>query len=338
MTGIINLYKEKGMTSHTCVAKVRKILKIKKTGHPGTLDPEATGVLPIMVGGATRCSDLFLDMKKTYRAEATFGLRSDTQDIWGNVERTGADVTALTREAVKEALSGFKGTVLQVPPAYSALKKDGVPLYKLARRGEAVEAEARPVNIYSCELLDFSISSEGLPVAAIEVCCGRGTYIRTIINDLGGALGCGAVMSKLERTSYGDFKAENAVTLGDLEEAEKNGSIDSVVRPVRELFGFPMLDLTQKEFTAYMQGKTVTAFPENIRFPESAGTTADLESAGTVEGGNRGANVPEKTRVLLLYEGREFALCEIMPCGGDTAVNGDRKRVVLKPDRYFGTD
>lgn len=311
MTGIINLYKEKGMTSHSCVAKVRKLLKVKKAGHPGTLDPEATGVLPIMIGGATRCSDLFLDMRKTYRAEATFGLVSDTQDIWGEVTRTNGSTGAVSAETVREALKAFKGTVLQVPPAYSALKKDGVPYYKLARRGEAFEAEARPVVIYSCELIGFGANDGGLPVAEIEVCCGRGTYIRTIINDLGAALGCGAVMSKLERTSYGDFTAENAVTLKDVEEASALGQTGSIVRPVRELFGFPMLELTDKEHLAYMQGKTVSVARERI---EAYGEAPQDEGEGR--------------RVLLLREGREFALCR---CGGGDVVK-------LAPERYFGLD
>jgi len=313
MTGIINLYKEKGMTSHACVAKVRKILNIKKTGHPGTLDPEATGVLPIMVGGATRCSDLFLDMRKTYRAEATLGLISDTQDIWGNVERTAANASAVTKADVEKALSSFRGTVLQIPPAYSALKKDGVPYYKLARRGEEVQADARPVNIYSCELLGYKTGADGLPVAEIEVCCGRGTYIRTIINDLGNALGCGAVMSKLERTSYGDFHAENAVTLGELEDAAKGGDAGKLVRPIRELFGFPMLELSEKEHVFYMQGKTVTVDFARIEFPE-----------------NCEKNDANETRVLLLVSGREFALA--------SAVKDGAGRAVLKPDRYFGAD
>ncbi len=313
MTGIINLYKEKGMTSHTCVAKVRKILNIKKTGHPGTLDPEATGVLPIMVGGATRCSDLFLDMRKVYRAEATLGLKSDTQDIWGNVEKTAANASKITSEEVEKVLGGFKGTVLQVPPAYSALKKDGVPYYKLARRGEEVHAEARPVSIYSCELISFKTGEDGLPVAEIEVCCGRGTYIRTIINDLGESLGCGAVMSKLERTSYGNFHAVNAVTLEKLEAAAQGGNLQGIVRPIRDLFDFPRLELTSKEQTFYMQGRTVTADSGRIEFPENC-ENSDI------------ANV----RILLFFEGREFALSTAVPDGAG--------RCALKPERYFGTD
>ncbi|MCR5693577.1 MAG: tRNA pseudouridine(55) synthase TruB [Clostridia bacterium] len=318
MTGIIDLYKEKGMTSHTCVARVRRILGIKKAGHPGTLDPEATGVLPIMVGGATRCSDLFLDMKKSYRATATFGLVSDTQDIWGSVENTGADLSGVTGEAVKEALKEFHGTVMQAPPAYSALKKDGVPYYKLARRGEAVETEARPVNIYSCSLVSFTVNEEGLPAAEIEVCCGRGTYIRTIINDLGVRLGCGAVMSKLERTAYGDFLAGDAVTLSDVEKAAREGRLRDVVRPLKNIFGFPTLELFPGEYTAYMQGKILSADKARVCFPEN-GPAEDDARIYVNEG---------ETRIMLLTYGQEFALAR--------ATLRDENSYELRADRYFG--
>ncbi len=310
MKGIINLYKEKGLTSHSCVAAVRRILKIKKAGHPGTLDPQATGVLPIMVGGATRCSDFFLEMRKTYSAEATFGLVSDTQDIWGNVERTELSTAGVSENSIKEALKRFQGEVLQVPPAFSALKKDGVPYYKLARRGETVDAEARPVNIYSCELRSFSVNREGLPTAKIEVCCGRGTYIRTIINDLGLMLGCGAVMSELERTSYGVFKSENGVTLSKLREAAENGSLEGFICPVKSVFGFPSMEVTSPEYKKYLEGKALPIGTERLIFPENGEKTED----GTFS-------------VVLLLDREEFAIAK---------AKRENDGIVLSPGRYLG--
>lgn len=254
MNGIINLKKESGMSSHTCVARVRRILNTEKVGHPGTLDPEATGVLPILVGSATKCSDFFLDIGKAYVGTATFGIKTDTQDIWGNTLETSEKRP--TEDAVREALKLFVGDIMQVPPMYSALKKDGVPLYKLARKGETIAQEPRPVHVYEARLLEFTGDT-----AKIYIHCGRGTYIRTIINDLGEKLGCLAAMSALERVSYGPYRIENAVTLSELSERK-----EECITKMDMLFtDFPKLTLNEINLKRYLQGKTVSVKRDELK-------------------------------------------------------------------------
>ena len=307
MKGIINLNKEPGMSSHAVVAAVRRIIGEKKTGHPGTLDPMASGVLPILVGGATRCSDRFLDMPKTYAATARFGLVSDTQDIWGNiVSRFGPGEVKVTEDEIREKLKAFCGDILQKPPAFSALKKDGKPLYKLARKGIEVETCERPVKVYEAALTRF-FNEEGCPAAEIRITCGRGTYIRTIINDLGELLGTGAVMSALQRVSYGDLRIEDAVTLGELAAIAGSGDTERVLLPVESVFrGLPEADLSVNEKIAYMQGKNVFLTPDRIDY-----------------GQDRPDACGDREEVLVKCAGKLFATARLVPAEGQSIQKDD---------------
>ena len=210
MNGVINLYKEKGITSFGAVARVRKILKTRKVGHTGTLDPEAEGVLPICVGRATKLVDYIMAGKKTYRASFQLGKTSDTLDAFGEI--THHIVAMPSYDVVEQALKGFLGESLQTPPMYSALKRDGKKLYELAREGQVVEREARPITIFNIELISFKGDS-----GVFRCTSSKGTYIRSIIDDLGTKLGTGAIMTALVREESGMFTMENTVTLGNLE-------------------------------------------------------------------------------------------------------------------------
>lgn len=213
MDGLLNLIKPPGMTSHDVVAFVRRTLGVKKVGHTGTLDPGVAGVLPICVGRATRLAEYVAGEEKSYRAEVTFGLTTDTQDSFGQV-LSQQDAAHLTRGDVAYQLPRFAGEIMQVPPMVSAVKIAGKRLYQLAREGREVEREARPVTIYRLQLLDFRPGARA--VAFFDVTCSKGTYIRTLAADLGEALGVGAHLSHLVRTRSGPFRLEEAFTLEEL--------------------------------------------------------------------------------------------------------------------------
>ena len=224
MDGVINIYKPQGMTSFSCVSRVRKLTKAAKAGHAGTLDPQAAGVLPVCLGKATRCVDLFLNMPKRYQGEITFGIRTDTCDIWGEpvekLELCDERLLRLDRETVTSAAEQFSGEIMQAPPDYAAVKIDGVPAYKLARQGKQFEMRSRTVTIYEISVLNFWRDAGAYPKAIVDVTCARGTYIRSLFRDIGERLGTYACMSALERKEYGFMKITDAVTLEQLEEAE----------------------------------------------------------------------------------------------------------------------
>ena len=205
--GIINVYKEKGFTSHDVVAKLRGIVGQKKIGHTGTLDPDATGVLPVCLGKATKLCDLLTDKDKTYEAVMLLGMTTDTQDVTGRILEERSTET-LTADKVREAIRSFIGDYDQIPPMYSALKVNGKKLYELAREGKVVERKARPVKI-----LDIRIIEMDLPRVRMEVSCSKGTYIRTLCHDIGEQLGCGGCMESLIRTRVSAFQINDAKTL-----------------------------------------------------------------------------------------------------------------------------
>jgi tRNA pseudouridine55 synthase len=212
--GILNLYKPSGPTSHDCVGRVRRVFGTRRVGHAGTLDPMARGVLVVGIGNGTRVLEYLQGLVKTYRAELVFGLTTDSQDITG-APLAEADASALTREEVETALAAYRGEIEQVPPMVSALKIKGRKLYELARKGETVERAARPVTVYSLDLLSFLPGPRAR--AEIRVSCSAGTYIRTLCHDLGEKLGTGAAMSALEREAVGPFLKENAIALDALQ-------------------------------------------------------------------------------------------------------------------------
>lgn len=240
--GIINVYKEPGYTSHDVVARLRGILKQKKIGHTGTLDPAAQGVLPVCLGMGTKLCGMLTDKTKTYQAVLLLGRETDTQDTTGAVLAENAAAMSLDQEAVRAAVLGFAGEYDQIPPMYSALKVDGKKLYELARAGKEVERQARRVRI-----LEIRVDQVELPRVTMTVTCSKGTYIRTLCYDIGRALGCGGCMEQLVRTRVDRFDIRDSIKLDRLEELAKTGAIDSCILSVEEaLAGYPAISCIQE--------------------------------------------------------------------------------------------
>ena len=229
MNGFLNIYKERGFTSHDCVAKLRGILRQKKTGHMGTLDPDAEGVLPVALGKATRLIELFEDDRKAYRVTMLLGRTTDTLDTSGSV-LSEKEVNCSNDDVIK-ALMSFRGEQMQIPPMYSALKKDGKKLYELARQGIEVEREPRKIEIY-----DISGITAELPQVTFDVVCSKGAYMRSLCDDCGRILGCGACMSGLVRLYVGSFRAEDAYRLSDIERLKAEGKLEQAVLPMTSAF------------------------------------------------------------------------------------------------------
>lgn len=231
MDGIINIYKEKGFTSHDVVAKLRGILKQRKIGHTGTLDPEAVGVLPVCLGKATKLCDVLTDKDKTYVAVLKLGIRTDTQDLTGQVLKESE--LSWEEEKILAAANSFVGDYMQVPPMYSALKVNGKKLYELAREGKEVERKPRLVQIF--ELAVCGMDKEQAEIT-MRVRCSKGTYIRTLCADIGEKLGCGGCMKSLARVQVGRFLAEDSLTLSRVEELMANGQLSENIIPIEEMF------------------------------------------------------------------------------------------------------
>lgn len=213
MNGVINIYKNTGMTSFDVVAMVRRVAKMKKVGHTGTLDPAASGVLPVCLGKATKIIDYIMENKKVYRVNLKLGMVTDTYDLEGEVLRE-EDASHITKDEILNCINTFLGTIDQVPPMYSALKQNGVRLYELARQGIEVHREARKITIYSIE----NIKIESNDNIQMDVCCSKGTYIRSLCYDIGEKLNVGATMTALERIQNGPFIKEEAINIEDLTE------------------------------------------------------------------------------------------------------------------------
>ncbi|HAT4319534.1 TPA: tRNA pseudouridine(55) synthase TruB [Clostridium perfringens] len=213
MNGVINIYKNTGMTSFDVVAMVRRVAKMKKLGHTGTLDPAASGVLPVCLGKATKIIDYIMENKKVYRVNLKLGMVTDTYDLEGEVLRE-EDASHITKDEILNCINSFVGTIDQVPPMYSALKQNGVRLYELARQGIEVHREARKITIYSIE----NIKIESNDNIQMDVCCSKGTYIRSLCYDIGEKLNVGATMTALERIQNGTFTKEEAINIEDLTE------------------------------------------------------------------------------------------------------------------------
>lgn len=240
MDGIIVIRKEKGFTSHDVVAKLRGILKMKKIGHTGTLDPDAEGALPVALGKATRLVEFLTEKEKTYEAVLHLGVSTDTQDITGTVlEERNVDCS---EEEVHDAIMSFLGEQLQIPPMYSALKVGGKKLYELARDGIEIEREARPVYFHKIEILEYK-----LPFVRFSVTCSKGTYIRTLCHDIGVKLGCGACMESLLRTQSGRFGLEESLRLEEVREAVEKGNIQEYVIGIEEILAeYPRICSTEE--------------------------------------------------------------------------------------------
>ena len=231
MNGVIVINKPYGKTSHDAVNFIRRLTGIKKVGHTGTLDPIATGVLPICVGSATKAAELLTASKKAYRAELVLGMTTDTLDADGEI--LTEQPVHCTEEKIKRVIAGFVGNIKQIPPMYSAIKRDGKKLYELAREGKTVQREPREVTIYGIEIESIDLI-QGRVTIYVE--CSKGTYIRSLCDDVGAALGCGAYMNSLERTKSGDFDIKDAHTFSELEKMKEQNTLSDVLIPVDRLF------------------------------------------------------------------------------------------------------
>lgn len=248
MTGFVYLNKDEDMTSFFAASRLRRIFSTKKVGHTGTLDPMATGVLPVAVGGATRFIDFIPDSDKSYRARFLLGKTTDTLDITGKVlTESRVDVK---REDIEKLIPSFTGEIFQIPPMYSALKKDGVRLYDLARQGVEVEREKRIITVHSLFLTSF----EGENEFEIEVSCSKGTYIRTLIDDIGKELGCGAVMTKLQRTKANGVDISECLTLGELNGLLEKGEQDKSLHTVDSLLPYDAIRVTDNQAKRFSNG------------------------------------------------------------------------------------
>ena len=257
--GFINIYKEQGFTSFDVVAKLRGILKQKKIGHTGTLDPMAEGVLLVCLGSATKMCDLLTEKNKTYTCTMLLGKTSDTEDVTGVM----TDVTDVypDEKTVRAAVMSFVGDYMQIPPMYSAIKVNGKKLYELARAGQVIEREPRPVTIHS-----INIQSVELPRVTFDVSCSKGTYIRSLCRDIGEKLGCGAVMEKLVRTEVKGFTIEESLTLDAVEKARDDGTLMQYVLTTDKLMpDIPELHISAKGEKLLANGNKLSAdsFVEN---------------------------------------------------------------------------
>ena len=229
MDGILNIYKEKGYTSHDVVAKLRGILRQKKIGHTGTLDPDAEGVLPVCLGKATKLCDMLTDTDKTYRAVLKLGVETDTQDLSGSV--LAEKPVTVTEDQILKAIQSFQGEYSQIPPMYSALKVGGRKLYELAREGKTIERQPRLIRIY-----EIQVKALCLPYITMTVSCSKGTYIRTLCHDIGQRLSCGGAMKSLVRTKAGVFYIEESLTLKQVEELKDQNRLETQLVPIRHMF------------------------------------------------------------------------------------------------------
>ncbi len=272
MFGVINIYKPRGLTSHDVVGIIRKILKIKRVGHTGTLDPFAEGVLPICVGNATRLIDYF-DDDKEYLATVQFGSATDTYDIEGKITKTSNKKTNIND--IEKFLDNFKGEIMQFPPAFSAIKVDGKKLYEYARAGEQVKIEPRKVTIYKLEFVEFD---ENKQTAKLRIKCSKGTYIRSIANDLGEQIGCYAHLSALVRTQAGKFIVENSTKLPIQIEQKKEEDkflkyiisdnaqeiLQSAIQSPLEALSLPILEVQEDEHIKISHGNSIKKDLKNI--------------------------------------------------------------------------
>lgn len=259
MDGIINIYKEQGFTSHDVVAKLRGILQMKKIGHTGTLDPDAEGVLPVCLGKATKVCGMITDWSKTYETVMLLGTVTDTLDTSGKIlEVNSVNVDALQ---VMEAVKAFEGEYEQLPPMYSALKVNGKKLYELARQGIEIERKKRKVNIKSININELNLEDD-IKTVTFTVECSKGTYVRSLCDDIGKKIGCGACMKHLTRTNVGMFQLQESITLGEVEKLVQSGEIEKYIMPVDEVFK----DL-KKVAVPEQSGKLVhngNKFPEEV--------------------------------------------------------------------------
>lgn len=255
MDGILNILKPPGMTSFDVVGYLRGLLKIKKIGHTGTLDPGAVGVLPVCIGSATKAIEYMTESDKIYRAELTLGASTDTQDSYGKI--LDQREVKVSRSDIMKAADAFTGKISQIPPMYSAIKIEGKKLYELARSGITVERKPRDVEIFSIGLISdvFGASKENVHKVLMDVHCSKGTYIRTLCNDIGEMLGCGGHMSFLIRVKAGSFHIDSALTLQEISRLQEKGELEEkLLKPDKVLLEFGEISLSDSEEGCFLNG------------------------------------------------------------------------------------
>jgi tRNA pseudouridine55 synthase len=298
INGFVVIDKPAGITSHDVVSRVRRILGTRKVGHTGTLDPFATGVLSVAVNAGTKAIPFLDEGIKCYDAVMQLGIVTDTLDLTGLITRE-ADWLAVTRENVESALKRFTGTLSQVPPMFSAIKLNGQPLYKLARKGQVVERIARQIEIHSLDLLAFTP-----PFVGFRVVCSRGTYVRTLADNLGDMLGCGGALKELRRIASGPFEISSSVSLEGLEEAAQQGVLESLfVSPYAALSHLPEIPLNGAGLALVRHGRSPAWHNTDVSVP----TACDYN-----------------TLVRLTNDGNLVAVAECRRCGTDLT------RIILK--------
>ena len=265
MEGIIPLYKPKGMTSHDCVFKLRKILKMKRIGHTGTLDPDVTGVLPICIGKATKVAEYITDAGKTYEGEVTLGFSTTTEDASGEVVETRKVDRVISKSEIIEMLHTFTGTIRQTPPMFSAVKVNGKRLYEYARQGIEIERPTRLVTIYSIELLDESLNNGETTSFRFRVACSKGTYIRTLAVMIGEALGFPAHMSELSRIKSATFSLSDCFTLEEIETRMLEGSITDILYPIETALSHLPKYVINDKITEKVKNGAVLPIPDQFK-------------------------------------------------------------------------
>lgn len=262
MNGVIILDKPAEFTSFDALAVMRGITKQRKIGHCGTLDPNATGVLPILLGVATKAQDIIPNHNKEYVADLRFGIVTDTLDIWGKV--LGIMPSNIDLSQLQAVLPQFRGDIMQTPPMYSAIQINGKRLYDLARKGIEVERDSRQVTVYKLDLIDFNKQEQ---TAKICVACSRGTYIRSLIDDIGRTLGVGAIMTSLRRTCACGYNEGDALTLAQFQWLADNGNLSSAVRPIESLFYFyDKISVSDKQAVRFNNGGELDLERTSLRF------------------------------------------------------------------------
>ena len=280
LNGVINVYKEKGYTSHDVVAIVRKTLNIKKVGHTGTLDPDAEGVLPVCIGQATKLADYIMAERKSYTAEITFGAETTTQDASGDIIKEYE--YTFDENRLREVIDTFKGEQTQVPPMYSAIKINGKKLYEIAREGREIERKARKITVYDIRIAEINPPNK----AIIEIDCSKGTYIRSLCSDIGNKLGWGAFMSSLTRTASGKFKLNSAVKLDELKNAAERGEAEKFIIPPDDvLSGYKRVTVSEKaDKYLYNGGKIYGGYLKYDKKPSDNEIVLGYDATGRLVG------------------------------------------------------
>ena len=280
LNGVINVYKEKGYTSHDVVAIVRKTLNIKKVGHTGMLDPDAEGVLPVCIGQATKLADYIMAERKSYTAEITFGAETTTQDASGDIIKEYE--YTFDENRLREVIDTFKGEQTQVPPMYSAIKINGKKLYEIAREGKEIERKARKITVYDIRIAEINPPNK----AIIEIDCSKGTYIRSLCSDIGNKLGWGAFMSSLTRTASGKFKLNEAVKLDELKNAAERGEAEKFIIPPDDvLSGYKRVTVSEKaDKYLYNGGKIYGGYLKYDKKPSDNEIVLGYDATGRLVG------------------------------------------------------